>query len=94
MTPNGMIRDLSVRNAGARSQTGQGEPGLHTLLGGGEAESEYSGGSSSGAAYARLAASHKDKRLAGYLAAVAAGQGGGNGGGRGRGPSDPRDQVK
>jgi hypothetical protein len=66
---------------------------LHTLLGGGDADSEYSGGSA-GSAYARLAAAHKDRQLAGYLAAVAAAGGVRFGSGDNRGPSGPRDQVK
>jgi hypothetical protein len=95
VTPGMMTRDLASKNIGARGLTGQGEPGLHVLLGGGEGQAPEFGGSSSGAAFARLSASHKDRRLAGILAAQASGQGGRSGsGGRGRGPGDGRDQVK
>lgn len=72
MTPGMMTRDLASKNIGVRGLTGQGEPGLHTLLGGGEGQDEAGGGSSSGAAYARRAASHMDKRLTGVLAAAIA----------------------
>jgi hypothetical protein len=96
VTPGMMTRDLASKNIGARGLTGQGEPGLHTLLGGGEGQDEASNGSSTGAAYSRLAAAHKDRRLAGYLAAVAAvgARIGSGGSGDNRGPSSPRDRVK
>jgi hypothetical protein len=75
MTPGSMIRNLAGQNAAAsRGVTGQGEPGLYTLLGGTGVEEDASayrtaGGVGQTSSVARLARAHNDLRLA----AVAAG---------------------
>lgn len=87
---NGLMRSLRAENTGLRGLTGQGEPGLFTLLGGTGVEQDarslrFAGGAGQVSATARLAIAHRDARLA---AAVAAGTGTGTGGGAGGGGGD------
>lgn len=80
-----MMRALAGENAQQRGLTGQGRPGLHTLLGGTGEEGDsstyrISGGAGQTSSTARLARAYKDTRLAAQAAGTAppAGGSGGN----------------
>lgn len=93
---NAMMMSLRTENGQLRGLTGQGEPGLFSLLGGTAREKDSSqlttmGGPGQTSATAKLAEAYRDKRLA----AVASGNpvpggGGGDGGGDGTDPAFPQ----
>lgn len=81
-----MMRGLNAENSGMRGLTGQGEPGLYTLLGGTETQGDAAGTSRNlVGAFQRKSNPYKDMRLAAVAAPAQGGAGGGSGGGGGGG---------
>lgn len=100
MTPLSMMNALRRENGELRGLTGSGEPGLSVVLGGTAKEEgadsvRMTGGAGQVSSVSRIAAAHRDVRLA----AVAAGRppasgGGGMGGDRPDRPDRPGNQVR
>ncbi len=90
-----MMRSLRNENGSSlRGLSGQGEPGLYTLLGGTGIEEDasgytFSGGAGQVSSVAKLAKAHKDVRLAGVAAGTIPAGGSGGSGGPGGPPREP-----